>query len=115
MTYSIRLPRSFVAALLASVYILGFILTPYWILHKSIAEKVFYLALTISVGLIWLFLSTNSVQIQFSWQDAKIFLFLLAAVGVLNYRALNAVIPFRGDETHHIELTLDVMRRVLPP
>lgn len=39
-------------------------------------------------------------------------LLLSAAIIVLNYRALNSVIPFRGDETLHIERTLELVRRM---
>jgi hypothetical protein len=112
MTYSIRLPQGFIRACLASVYILGFILTPYWLLHGSRTEIVFYLALTISVGLIWLFRATGSLQIEFSSRDVKLFLMLLAGVAVLNYRALNSVLPFRGDEVLHIERTMEVASRL---
>jgi hypothetical protein len=114
MTYSIRLPKGFVIAFLASIYIFGFIITPYWILHKSMIEVIFYLALTISIGIIWVLLSTNSLQVEFSLKDIKLFLLLLVGIVVLNYRPLNSVIPFRGDETLHIERTLDVVNR-LPP
>ncbi len=116
MTRSIWLPRGFILALLSSIYILGFLVTPYWLLHKSPAEILFYLALTICIGLIWLFLSAGSIRLEFGWKDAGLFLFLLVGAIVLNYRALNSVIPFRGDEALHIGRTLDVVDRlpVLP-
>lgn len=112
MTYSIRLPREFITAFLASIYILGFVITPYWLLHKSVVEILFYLALTISVGLLWLLLSTDSLQFEFSSNDIKLFLLLLAAAALLNYRALNSVLPFRGDEASHIERTLELASRL---
>ena len=112
MTRSIQLSRGFVTALLASIYILGFIITPYWILHKSILENILYLALILSIGLIWLLFSANSLQVEFSSKELNLFLLLLAAMTVLNYRALNSVIPFRGDEALHIGRTLDVVDRL---
>lgn len=112
MTYSMRLSKGCTAALLASVYILGFIITPYWLLHASAAADIFYLALTISIGLIWLWLSANSLEIPFSLKDIGVFFFLLAGVIALNYRALNSVIPFRGDEASHIERTLELADRI---
>jgi len=114
MTYSISLPRGFSIAFLASIYILGFIITPYWILHESTIDIILHLVLTIGVGLVWLLLSTNSLQIEFSLKDGGLFLLLFVGVIALNYRPLNSVIPFRGDETHHIELTLNLMNRILP-
>ncbi len=114
MTYSIRLSKGFIAAFLASVYILGFIITPYWILHNSIAEIIFYLALTIGIGSIWLLLSINSLQIELSLNDIGLFLLLAIGIIALNYRPLNSVIPFRGDEASHIERTLGLMSRIPP-
>ncbi|HMB25221.1 MAG TPA: hypothetical protein VKP08_20400, partial [Anaerolineales bacterium] len=114
MTYSMRLSKGCTTALLASVYILGFIITPYWLLHTSAAADVFYLALTISIGLIWLWLSANSLEIPFGLKDIGVFFFLLAGIIALNYRALNSVIPFRGDEASHIERTLELASRIPP-
>lgn len=112
MTYSIRLPRGFIIAFLASIYILGFILTPYWILHRSMVEVIFYLALTLGIGLIWLLLSANSLQIEFSSKDITLLLLLLIGTAILNYRALNSVLPFRGDEVLHVERTLELVNRL---
>ncbi|HSB01876.1 MAG TPA: hypothetical protein VLE49_14595, partial [Anaerolineales bacterium] len=112
MRRSIWLPRGFVMAWLSSIYMLGFIVTPYWILHKSLVEIIFYLVLTIGVGLLWVFLSTNAFQIEFDFKDIRLFLFLLAAIAILNYRALNSVLPFRGDEATHIERTLELVSRL---
>ena len=110
--YSIRLPESFIFACLASIYILGFIITPYWLLQKSTTEIVFYLILIISVGFVWLLLSANSLQIEFSSKDVKLFLLLLIGTAILNHRALNSVLPLRGDEVLHVERTLEVMYRI---
>lgn len=112
MTYSIQLPKGFLVAFLASAYILGFILTPYWLLHRSPVEIFFYLVLTIGIGLIWLSLSTNALQIKFSLKDIGLFLLLLVGIIVLNYRTLNSVIPFRGDEAAHIQRTLGLTERL---
>jgi hypothetical protein len=114
MTYSVRLSKGFITAFLASVYILGFIITPYWILHQSIGEIIFYLAITVSIGSIWLLLSIGSFQIEFSLKEIGLFLLLLVGIIALNYRPLNSVIPFRGDEASHIERTLGLMSRIPP-
>ncbi len=112
MKYSVSLPRGFTIASLASVYILGFVITPYWNMHASAAGRIFYCVLTIGIGLIWLYLSTNSLQIEFSSKDIWFFLVLFVGMIVLNYRALNSVIPFRGDETIHIERTIELAGRI---
>jgi len=112
MTHSISLPKRFTIALLSSIYILGFIITPYWILPKSATGTIFHLVLTVSVGLVWLLLSTNSLQIEFSLKDIWLFLFLLVAIIALNYRPLNSVLPFRGDEVLHVERTLELVNRI---
>lgn len=112
MTHSIRFAKGFSAAFLASIYILAFILTPYWLLHKSSFEIGFYLVLNIGVGLIWVFLSSDSFQIEFSSKDVWLFLLLLAGVFILNFRPLNSVIPYRGDETKHIETALGLAEKI---
>lgn len=112
MTYSVQVPRTFVAASLSLLYILGFIISPYWSLHQSTAEVIFYLAVTLLLGIFWVFRSTGSPQVQFSRKDAGLFFMLLAGILLINFRLLNSVIPFRGDEALHLERTLEVVNRI---
>jgi hypothetical protein len=112
MIHSIQLPRTFVIAFLALAYILGFLITPYWNLHKSIEDKILYLVVTILLGIIWVRLSTSSFPVEWSRRDIMLLLLLFAGGIALNYLALNSVIPFRGDEALHIERTLAVVSRI---
>jgi hypothetical protein len=96
----------FVLFLLAAVYALGFIITPYWTRAQSKAGVIFILALTIGVGAIWSFLSAGSLQIRLGPIRWRYFLILLAGVVILNIRPLTTSIPWRGDEDYFILITL---------
>lgn len=112
MRYLLPLPRAFVLTLLACIYILGFILSPYWILYKTTAASIWYLAVTILAGLIWLRRIASSFELAINRKDIKLFFLLLPGVLLLNYRPLRSVIPFRGDEALHIERTLELVTRL---
>ena len=79
-TYSISLSRGFSLAFLSSIYILGFIITPYWILGNSTAHTILYLAITLGIGLVWVLLSANSLQIELTLKDVWLFILLLIQV-----------------------------------
>jgi hypothetical protein len=112
MTHTIQLPRGLIIALLSLAYMFGFLVSPYWILNESILADILFLSITIVVGVVWVFVSANSVCVRVRWRDTGLFLLLFVAAFVINYRPLNAVIPFRGDEGLHIERTLAVMDRI---
>jgi len=97
---------------LGCIYIMGFLITPYWALYTSRSVIFVYCFLTIGIGVLWLFLSTDSLQIEFNFRSVASFLALLAVILLLNFRALNSVIPFRGDETLHIERTQELAQRI---
>ncbi len=106
MNYTISLPKTFIASLLASIYILGFIITPYWIIPTSPASIILFLSLIIGIGMVWVYLSSNALQFQFNITNVRLVVFLLVGIIALNFRALNSVIPYRGDEGLHIDRTL---------
>jgi len=109
---TIHLPRSFIMALLAFVYILGFIISPYWLIPQSTIKMAGLLGLIIGVGIIWIYLSTNSLEFHFNPRDYLKGGLILLGIILLNYRALNSVIPFRGDEGLHIDRTLVVFTKI---
>jgi len=112
MKYSISLPREFTISFLAIVYILGFLITPYWILYNSTSNIIFHLALTIITGWIWAFLSAGSLRVEFRSIDIWSFAITLLGVVTLNSYTLTSVIPYKGDEAFHIERTLEVAGRI---
>ena len=99
-------------ALLASIYILGFIISPYWLVLHSTTERAALLGLLIGAGILWIYLSTSSLEFHFNPRDYLTGGLILLGIILLNYRALNSVIPFRGDEGFHIDRTLVVLTKV---
>jgi hypothetical protein len=95
-----------VVVILAAIYSLGFIITPYWIRTKTTPEMVFILALTIAIGGIWIVFAAKELVIQVKPMHWGYFLILLAGVIVLNIKPLTVDIPWRGDEDIHIARTL---------
>jgi len=103
---SILLPKMCIIVLLAGVYSLGFIVTPYWMRTKSTPEMIFILALTLGIGAIWSFLSAKDLEVRLEPLNAWQVLILLAGMVVLNFKTLTIDIPWRGDEGIHITRTL---------
>lgn len=109
---SILMPRMFVIVILAAIYSLGFIVTPYWINVQSKREMIFILVLTIGIGVIWSFLSAGDLQIRVVPINWSHFFILLAGLLVLNLKPLTSDIPWRGDEDYHIARTLSLASRI---
>ncbi len=103
---SIVLPRMCVIAILAGIYTLGFIITPYWTKTKSTAEMIFILALTIGIGAAWSFFSAKELTLRVEPLRWRQFFILLAGLIVLNLKPLTSDIPWRGDEGIHIARSL---------
>ena len=93
-------------AFFAFIYILSFLITPYWLLPQSTTKMVFFLGLIIVIGIVWIYVSTNFLEIQFNFRNLLVGCMIVLGIIVLNYRPLNSVIPFKGDEGFHIDRTL---------
>ena len=103
----LRLPRALVSTALFFFFALAFVAAPYWLVAGSLAERILSLLFTVLLGALWTRLAANDIQIPFAaraWGSAAILLGLLAA---LNFRALTAAIPWRGDEGYHIAFALN--------
>ena len=109
---TIWLPKTFVLVVLASVFALGFIITPYWNHVASTEEIILVLALTIAVGALWSFLAAGEAHIQLAPIKWGYLLILLAGLVILNYRPITASIPWRGDEDVHIAKTIDLALKI---
>jgi hypothetical protein len=103
---SISVPRMFVLVVLAAIFTLGFIITPYWTRGQSGIELILVLILTIVIGTIWSFLSAGDLRIGFAPINWGYFVILLVGLVILNLMPLIASIPWRGDEDVHIERTV---------
>ncbi len=105
---TIILPRSFVAALLVSVFFMAFVITDYWNNVGVSQYRMGILLGTIALGLGWGWLASARVRVEFSVRQLLVLGILLAILFGLNYRALGSVIPWRGDEAHHMIDTLSL-------
>ncbi|MBN2030664.1 hypothetical protein JW824_10520 [bacterium] len=104
-----RLHRFFTFSILFFIFFLAYILTPYWQHSSSLAGTVLLLMITIGLNLLWSTWASNHFQFRIGKNDGLIFLILFFIVGLLNFRALTAVIPWRGDEDYHITITLQIV------
>jgi len=89
-----------VVVILAAIYSLGFIITPYWIRTKTTPEMV-HLALTIAIGGIWI---VSLQRTRYPGLNHALGLFLDPAGRVIRpeYQATSQWnIPWRGDEDLH--------------
>lgn len=102
----ICLPKTLVLALLASLFVFAFIVSPYWFLAQSPFARITILIATVILGTTWSSLSASELELRFNARDAAFFSVLLVGLFLLNYRPLTAAIPWRGDEEHHIRITL---------
>jgi hypothetical protein len=111
-TTTIRLPRAFVLAALASLYIVAFLLSPYWTLADGRHSKAALLATTLILGAAWCICAAAELKLDFRPRSAAYLAALCAGVFALNYRALGSGLPWRGDEDFHILRTLQLVQRV---
>jgi hypothetical protein len=109
---AIRLPKTFVLAVLALVYILAFIVSPYWMMARSPVEMILILIVTISLGAVWCYLSAGELRVHSRGGGLLPFAGLLLGMAALNYRPFISVIPWRGDESVHIAKILYLTSRI---
>jgi hypothetical protein len=109
---TIFLPRLLVQVMLASVFGLGFLLTPYWNHVPTKTDVLPVLVLTITVGTLWSVISAGELRINAGPIHWGYFLCLLAGLIILNIRPISASIPWRGDEDVHIARTVELVQRI---
>lgn len=105
----IQLPKSFISSSLLLFYILAFIVSPYWLAPQSRTEIFMVLATSMVIGVIWSYFSADYIELNINIKD--VFLFLLSIVGVflINYQSLRYDIPWKGDESFHINQVLRII------
>lgn len=109
---NLLLPKSFVTSIIASIYILGFIITPYWNIYPWSKRSIAVLVITLFVGTIWCLRSASSLHFEFSLKNLIIFALLLIALAIMNYRQLVSGLPWRGDEDFHVAVTITLFQTV---
>lgn len=110
---TVFVPRAFVISLLITYYAFAFIITPTWLAPASLIGKILMLALTISTGVAWSYLSGENLQIRLT-KHWFIFFVLLPGLALLNFKSLLSPIPWRGDEDFHIKKVL-LLASNIPP
>jgi hypothetical protein len=102
----ITLSRHVAVALLAVIYSFAFIVTPYWTRAASATTVTLVLLVTVSIGIVWTFVCAAELHAQCDPWKWRYVLTLAGVLFLLNMRALNSDIPWRGDEEYHIATTL---------
>jgi hypothetical protein len=108
----VLIPRRITATLLASFYILAFVMSPYWSLARSESGVIINLSVIIGLGAIWSYFSAGDIQTITRVKTFLLLGFLLVGMTALNNATLTSVIPWRGDESTFIVRTRDLMSRV---
>ncbi|MCB0162653.1 MAG: hypothetical protein KDI79_00415 [Anaerolineae bacterium] len=106
----IKLHRHLVFALLFAIFVVAYVLSPYWLISTKMWEQVLFLGISVLLGLVWAYLASNAVVIRLQPVHYLSVAILCVVITALNYRALLAVIPWRGDEDYHINIVLTVWR-----
>ena len=106
--------RTYIAFFLFSFFCLAFVFSPYWVLPQTESGRVFLLLGTLLGGCLWSISSAGEIKIKIKLLDFFWFIILFATILLLNFRSLNSVIPWRGDEDHHINWTIGLINLSRP-
>lgn len=106
--------RSMIFGLLFLIFNVGFIITPYWLLPQQPILKFLILSGTIITGLIWAYLSTGTLKLQFNLNSIPRLLVLFSVIVAINLLPVFTDIPWRGDEDFHISIVLRLMDSLQP-
>ena len=109
----IFLPDSFLTAVCLGVYLIAYVLTPYWNLYNSTSSQLFTLLFILMTGISWSWLSASSFKISLDKKHLLLFLAIFLIAFIMNYQALISDIPWRGDESFHIEKVFSISTQVL--
>jgi len=113
MTVSkLTIKKSSVRILLALIFLLAYIFTPYWMLPSSQMIRVIILLLSLAAGGIWVHVSSSRILIEWDLRKLIQFGLFLVLLLIVNFKSLISVLPWRGDEDYHIFLTLNLVKRL---
>jgi hypothetical protein len=110
-TGSRLIKKKYVFLFFALLFSFAYIFSPYWIAFHSPLSRIICLIILFLYGLSWSCLISGDLNIQ---KNIKTFwvLILCFLIYFINYRPLNADIPWRGDESYHILLTMDLFTQI---
>ena len=111
---NLLLPQSFVFGVLASIYVLAFIVSPYWLIPESTGGKAGMLILTLFLGGLWCYFSAEELDLKIDIRRLWTIIPLTLGIIIMNFQALKYDIPSRGDEQFHIAKTLWVIDKITP-
>ncbi len=105
---------SMIFGLLFLIFNVSFIITPYWLLPQQPILKFLILSGTIITGLIWAYLSTGTLKLQFYLNSLPRLFVLFSVIIAINLLPVFSDIPWRGDEDFHILIMLRLMDSLQP-
>ncbi|MDZ7830645.1 MAG: hypothetical protein U5L07_02725 [Desulfobacterales bacterium] len=113
-TTGFSVPRSFVGSLLFLLFLMSFIFMPTWKMTGTFQRQYGLLCISLLLGALWSYAAAGELsflRIKKSAIPNKKTLFIIFFFFVLlyNYKALQSVIPWRGDEAYHIVYTLKAL------
>jgi len=107
----ITFEKSSVSVLLAFIFVLAFIITPYWMVPSIQINRIFILVISLVIGGIWINVSSSRFIINWEMKKLIPFILLLVSLLIVNFNSLISVIPWRGDEEYHIFVTLNLVNK----
>lgn len=102
----LTIPRSFITAILISIFILAFVISSYWNKPGVSQNETLLRDLTVILGITWGVLGSGKVAVKIKPVKFAYIVFFFSALLILNLSPLTSVIPWRGDEDVHIRLAL---------
>lgn len=109
---AVSIPRRVAVALLAAFYLIAFVLSPYWRLIRPEFLAIVVVVVIVGLGAVWSHQSAGKTGITIEGKSWLTLGALFLGVVILNLRALTSVIPWRGDESGHIEVTRELVKAV---
>ena len=70
------------------------------------------LAAIVLLGIAWSYLAGSSIRVTFRWKYLFFLGLLFTIMLLINFEPLRSVLPWRGDEDHHIRTAINLFRQV---
>lgn len=114
--HQIRLimPRSLVTGILLTIFTLGFIITPYWLLVNNPWMAILIVTLISIMGGAWAYFSSTQLRLEVRPGGMLLFAIFLLLLFGLNYRTLFSAVGWRGDEDFHIGRSIALSNLINP-
>ena len=104
------IPRSFIAALLASLFALGFLITDYWNISEFPFLRTVLLIGTFLLAAAWSWIGSDQKEIVIRPRSLPYLAVLILIALVLNFRPLVGDLAWGGDEDHHFLFVINLYR-----